>query len=100
MRWVNETLPPRLRARWLLMTTRLSISSLAGTARTLVAVGTVRLASMFATTRAAGPRRRTVVSAASSAAGAAFGAGAFGAAAWGCAGAGAGAVGAGRAGGA
>ena len=35
MRWVKLTLPPRLRARWLLMTTRLSMSSLAGTARTL-----------------------------------------------------------------
>jgi hypothetical protein len=35
---------------------RLSMSSLAGTARTLVAVGTVRLDSMLATTRAAAPR--------------------------------------------
>ena len=35
---------------------RLSMSSLAGTARTLVAVGTVRLVSMLATTRAAAPR--------------------------------------------
>ena len=41
MRWVNETLPPRARARWLLMTMRLSNSSLTGTVRTLVAVGTV-----------------------------------------------------------
>ena len=40
---------------------RLSMSSLAGTARTLVAVGTVRLVSMLVTTRAAGPRRRTLV---------------------------------------
>src|SRR3954471_18130309 len=55
MRWVNDTLPPRLRRRWLLMTVRLSASSLAGTARTLVAVGTVRLVSMLATTRAAAP---------------------------------------------
>ena len=38
------------------MTTRLSMSSLAGMARTDVAVGTVRLVSMLATTRAAGPR--------------------------------------------
>ena len=30
IRWVNETLPPRPRFRWLLMTMRLSISSLAG----------------------------------------------------------------------
>ncbi len=39
------------------MTMRLSMSSLAGIDRTEVAVGTARLASMFATTRAAGPRR-------------------------------------------
>ena len=39
------------------MTVRLSMSSFAGTARTLVAVGTVRLASIFATTRAAAPLR-------------------------------------------
>ena len=38
------------------MTTRLSISSLAGTARTLVAVGTWRLDSMLVTTRADAPR--------------------------------------------
>src|SRR4051794_5828183 len=57
MRWVNETLPPRLRLRWLLITMRLSMSSFAGTARTLVAVGTWRLASMFVTTRAEAPRR-------------------------------------------
>src|SRR5213079_3432115 len=55
MRWVNDTLPPRLRRRWLLITVRLSARSLAGTARTLVAVGTVRLVSMLATTRAAAP---------------------------------------------
>ena len=42
------------------MTVRLSMSSLAGTARTLVAVGTARLASMLSTTRAAGPLRMTV----------------------------------------
>ena len=41
------------------MTMRLSIRSLAGTARTLVAVGTARLASMLVTVRAATPRRRT-----------------------------------------
>ncbi len=39
------------------MTVRLSMSSLAGTARTLVAVGTARLACMLVTTRAAGPLR-------------------------------------------
>src|SRR5215470_14137868 len=59
MRWVNEALPPRPRLRWLLMTMRLSMSSLAGTERTLVAVGTVRLAAMFAAVRADAPRSRT-----------------------------------------
>ena len=38
------------------MTMRLSISSLAGNARTLVAVGTERLATMFCAVRAAAPR--------------------------------------------
>src|SRR3954451_6417979 len=56
MRWVKLTLPPRPRARWLLITMRLSTSSLAGTARTLVAVGTSSEASMFCTIRAATPR--------------------------------------------
>ena len=42
------------------MTTRLSISNFAGTERTLVAVGTERLASMLVTTRAAGPFRAVV----------------------------------------
>ena len=41
MMWVKLTLPPRWRARWLLMTMRLSTISLAGTVRTLVAVGTL-----------------------------------------------------------
>src|SRR5260370_22734278 len=40
------------------MTIRLSISSLACTVRTLVAVGTDRLADMFSAARAAAPRRR------------------------------------------
>src|SRR3954469_11005526 len=57
MMCVKDTLPPRARARWLLITMRLSQSSLTGTCRTLVAVGTVRLASMFATVRAGAPRR-------------------------------------------
>src|SRR3954453_3556434 len=57
MMWVNETLPPRARARWLLMTVRLSHSSLTGTERTEVAVGTVSEASMFCTVRAGAPRR-------------------------------------------
>ena len=56
MRCVNETLPPRVRPRWLLRIWRLTSSSLAGTDRTEVAVGTARLASMFATMRAAAPR--------------------------------------------
>ena len=43
------------------MTTRLSISNFAGTERTLVAVGTARLASMLVTTRAAGPLSADVV---------------------------------------
>src|SRR6516165_9230032 len=56
IRWVNDTLPPRPRLRWLLMTIRLSTRSLAGTERTLVAVGTDRLAVMLVTVRAAAPR--------------------------------------------
>src|SRR3954453_21305669 len=58
MRCVNETFPPRERVRWLLTTIRLSMRSFAGIARTLVAVGISRLVSMFATVRAAAPRRR------------------------------------------
>src|SRR3954454_10649446 len=77
MMCVKLTLPPRERARWLLITTRLSISSLAGTARTLVAVGTVRLVSMLATTRAAGPRRGALSASSDRA-----GAGAVAAAGW------------------
>src|SRR5215204_3860811 len=57
MMWVNDTLPPRARERWLLMTIRLSHSSLTGTERTLVAVGTVSEASMFCAVRAGAPRR-------------------------------------------
>src|SRR3978361_1120478 len=56
MRWVKEILPPRVRFRWLLITTRLSASSLAGTARTLVAVGTLSEAWIFLTTVFADPR--------------------------------------------
>src|SRR5690606_32049554 len=48
----------RLRERWLLITMRLSISSLAGIARRLVAVGTWRLDSMLVTVRAVAPRSR------------------------------------------
>src|SRR6478672_6868969 len=96
MRWVKLTLPPRLRCRWLLMTTRLSMRSLAGTARTLVAVGTARLLSMFVTTRAAGPRSGTVSSSlvgpVGLTAGASRGVGLAGSAALGSAGASAGAA--------
>jgi hypothetical protein len=53
---VKEIFPPRDRARWLLITMRLSARSLAGTARTLVAVGTVSDRFMFLTTAAAAPR--------------------------------------------
>ncbi len=42
------------------MTNRLSSSNFAGTARTLVAVGTPRLVSMLLTTRAAVPRSGSV----------------------------------------
>src|SRR5690242_307071 len=61
MRWVKETLPPRARARWLLMTVRLSHSSLTGTERTEVAVGTVSEASMFCAVRAGAPRSTVYV---------------------------------------
>src|SRR5882757_2541236 len=56
MMWVKEIFPPRVRLRWLLMTMRLSAISLAGTARTLVAVGTDSEASMFFAIAAAAPR--------------------------------------------
>ena len=56
MRWVKEIFPPRVRRSWLFMTMRLSASSFAGTARTLVAVGTVSDAFMFLTTADAAPR--------------------------------------------
>src|SRR5882757_6100240 len=56
MRWVKESFPPRVRLSWLLMTIRLSASNLAGTARTLVAVGTESDAFMFLTTALAAPR--------------------------------------------
>ena len=71
MRWVKDTLPPRARARWLLMTMRLSQSSLTGTERTEVAVGTVSEASMFCTVRAGAPRSTVYVGSSLAAAGAA-----------------------------
>src|SRR5690242_3383546 len=73
IRWVNETFPPRPRARLLLITMRLSTRSLAGIARTLVAVGTLRLAAMFSAVRAAAPRNRTTFSCAGAAAAAGSG---------------------------
>ena len=60
---MNETLPPRPRLRWLLITVRLSIISFAGTARTLVAVGTVKEPSIDCTTLAATPRKGSTVEA-------------------------------------
>src|SRR5690606_20000976 len=84
---VNETLPPRVRARWLLMTMRLSNINFAGTARTLVAVGIDSEAFMFFATAAAAPRR-TFFSSVAWPDGAAAGLGAgFAGAAWafGCA---------------
>ena len=44
------------------MAERFSISSLAGTARTVVAVGTVSESSMLAATALAGPRKGTILS--------------------------------------
>ena len=69
---------------------RLSTSSLAGTERTLVAVGTARLAVMLTAVRAAVPRSRAVLAAAA-------GAGAAGLAGWAAGGAGGAAAGARRA---
>ena len=62
MRCVKLTLPPRVRAMWLLITIRLSIMSLAGIVRTLVAVGTVRDSSMFAARAFGIPLRAVTVS--------------------------------------
>src|SRR5690349_8668834 len=56
MRWVKLTLPLPLRPRNPFMTRRLTSSSLAGTLRNDVAVGTVRLRSMLATMAAPAPR--------------------------------------------
>src|SRR5680860_1135431 len=62
MRCVKDTLPPRARASLELITPRLSISSLAGMARTLVAVGTSRLVTMLVAMALAGPRRTETTS--------------------------------------
>ncbi len=58
---MNEILPPRVRLSWLLITTRLSIISLAGMARTLVAVGRSSDCDMFFTTAAAAPRNTWIL---------------------------------------
>ena len=63
MMWVNETFPPRVRFKWFVITVRLSIINFAGIARTLVAVGTDRDASIEATTRPATPRSGSMVAA-------------------------------------
>ena len=60
MMWVKETFPPRPRARWLLITVRLSTKSFAGIARTLVAVGTFKELSIFVTTLALAPLSGTI----------------------------------------
>src|SRR4051812_46489205 len=75
MMCVKLTLPPRARRRWLLITTRLSNSSLAGTARTLGAGGAGRDCSLLAATRAAAPRNGGAAPAGFSAAGLAASAG-------------------------
>ena len=72
MMWVKLTLAPVVRASWLFKMRRLTSRSRAGTVRTLVAVGTPRLASMFVTMRDAEPRR-TVAASPSAPAGAAGG---------------------------
>ncbi|CAB4876847.1 unannotated protein [freshwater metagenome] len=53
---MKETFPPRPRFKWLFITIRLSINNFAGSARTLVAVGTSSDASIFVTTLDAVPR--------------------------------------------
>src|SRR6188472_675766 len=56
MRWVKLIFPAPDRPRKPLMIFRLTSSSLAGTSRKLVAVGTPRLRSMLATISAPAPR--------------------------------------------
>jgi hypothetical protein len=57
MKWVKETFAPLDRAKVSLSAERLISSNRAETLRTLVAVGTPRLAFMFVTMRAAAPRK-------------------------------------------
>ena len=68
MTCVKETLAPLDRARDSFNADRLISKSRADTVRTLVAVGTDRLASMLATMRAAAPRRGVASSSMSEAA--------------------------------
>src|SRR5438105_1325609 len=75
IRCVKLTLAPPVRARWLFRICRLTSSSLAGTVRTEVAVGTPSEASMFSTIRAVAPRIGTGRSAPSASGAAAGGAG-------------------------
>src|ERR1700761_4653404 len=77
MMCVKLTLAPVVRANWLFRTRRLTSRSRAGTVRTLVAVGTARLASMLATMREAAPRSGVDSSFSGRPDGAAAGAGAF-----------------------
>ena len=81
MMWVKLTFAPVVRASWLFRIRRLTSRSRAGTVRTLVAVGTARLASMLATIREAAPRSGVASSVAAGTTGAGAGAAAAGAAA-------------------
>ena len=56
MKWVKDTLAPLARASDSLRAIRLISYNLADTVRTLVAVGTARLAFILVTIRAAAPR--------------------------------------------
>ena len=56
IKWVKLTFIPAVRMSWSLSAPRFTSSNRAGTVRTDVAVGTVRLASMLLTIRAAAPR--------------------------------------------
>ena len=62
MTWVNETFAPDVRARCSFIIARFISSSRAGTVRTLVAVGTARLASMLLAMSSDAPRRATAPS--------------------------------------
>src|SRR5271170_6335417 len=74
MMCVKLTLAPVVRASWLFRIRRLTSRRRAGTVRTLVAVGTVKLASMLATMREAAPRSGVASSVRARSTGAAAGA--------------------------